>query len=276
MTRSTKYVPDGFHSLTPYLVCRGVARLLDFLKEAFEAEETVRATRADGSISHASVRIADSMVEMGEATGEWTPMPASLHLYVKNAAEVHQRAVRAGAASLYEPRDMDYGDHEGGIQDPSGNHWFIATHKSEKHFVPAGLRSITPGLSVKGGPQFLAFLESAFGASIAFKHASPDGIVGHAKVQIGDSMLECSEAHGEWGPRPVTLHLYVPDVDATYQMALSAGGKSLSEPQDQAYGERNGGLIDAWGNHWYIATHTEDLTIEELRSRTAAQGESVK
>ena len=276
MTRSTKYVPEGFHTLTPYLVCGGVARLLDFLKEAFEAEETVRATRADGSTSHASVRIGDSMVEMGEATGEWTPMPASLHFYVKNAAEVYRRAVRAGAASLYEPRDMDYGDHEAGIQDPSGNHWYIATHKSESHFVPAGLRSITPGLTAKGAAELLVFLERAFGASVAFKNASPEGVVGHAKVQIGGSMLECSEARGEWGPRPMAFHFYVPDADAIYKTAISAGGKSLSEPKDQPYGERSGGVMDAWGNHWYIATHTENLTIEELRSRTAAQGESVK
>ena len=276
MTRSAKYVPDGFHSLTPYLVCGGVAQLLDFLKEAFEAEETVRATRADGSITHACVRIGDSMLEMGEASGEWTPMPASLHLYVKNSAEVYQRALRAGAESLYEPRDMDYGDHEGGIKDPSGNHWYIATHTSGKHFVPDGLRSITPGLSVKSAAEFLVFLERAFGASVAFQNASPEGVVGHAKVQIGDSVLECSEAHGAWGRRPMAFHLYVPDADAVYKTAISAGGKSLSEPKDQPYGERSGGVVDAGGNHWYIATHTENLTIEELRSRTAAQGESVK
>jgi PhnB protein len=171
---------------------------------------------------------------------------------------------------------MDYGDHEGGIKDPSGNHWYSATHKSRKHFVPEGLRSITPSLSVTGAAEFLVFLERAFGASILFKHASPEGVVSHAKVEIGDSILECSEAHGEWGPRSVTFHFYVPDVNATYQTAILAGGKSLSEPKNQPYGERSGGVMDAWGSHWYIATRTENLTIEELRARTAAQGESVK
>lgn len=276
MTSKVKAIPEGFHSLTPYLVCGGVLRLLDFLKDAFEAEETVRATRADGSVSHASVRIGESMLEMGEATRDCAPLLASLHLYVKNAAEVYQRALRAGAESLYEPRDMDYGDLEGGIKDPSGNHWYIATHKSGEHFAPEGLRSITPGVSVRNAAEFLVFLERAFGASIAFKQASPNGTVGHAKVRIGDSMLECSEAHGDWGPRAVTLHLYVPDVDATHKTAISAGGKSLGEPMDQPYGERNGGVMDAWGNRWYIATHTEDLASEELRARTAARGESVK
>ncbi len=76
------------------------------------------------------------------------------------------------------------------------------------------------------------------------------------------------------GPRAVTMHVYVPDVDAIYKTAMAAGTTSLSEPKDQFYGERNGGVIDAWGNHWYIATHMEDLSTEELMSRGAAQGES--
>jgi PhnB protein len=74
---------------------------------------------------------------------------------------------------------------------------------------------------------------------------APSSIVGHARVCIGDSTLECSEAHGEWGPRTVTMHLYVPEVDAVYERALKAGATSLSEPKDQSYGERNGGVMDA-------------------------------
>lgn len=90
MTQSKKVIPDGFHTVTPYLVVPGVARLLDFLREAFGAEETIRASRDDGSIAHAAVRIGDSMVEMGEGAGEWTPVPGSLHLYVKNADDVYR------------------------------------------------------------------------------------------------------------------------------------------------------------------------------------------
>jgi PhnB protein len=171
---------------------------------------------------------------------------------------------------------MDYGDREGGIKDPSGNHWYIGTSKLGEHFAPEGLRSITPGLSVKGAAELLGFLEKAFAAKVVSKKQAPNGAVVHAKVGIGDSLLECSEAHGQWGPRPMSLHFYAPDVDASYRMALAAGAKSLSEPNDQPYGERNGGVIDAWGNHWYIATHQEDLTAEELRVCTAAQGESVQ
>jgi PhnB protein len=96
--------------------------------------------------------------------------------------------------------------------------------------------------------------------------------VGHAKVRIGDSILECSEAHGEWGPQTATVHLYVPDVDAVYERALKAGTTSLSEPKDQFYRERSGGVMDEWGNNWYVATHKETLTKEEVEKRASAQG----
>jgi PhnB protein len=273
MARSKSPIPEGFHTVTPYVVVPGVARLLDFLKQAFDAKEKERMAREDGSIAHAAVRIGDSMVELGEAVGAPRAMPWSLHMYVPDADETYRRAMKAGGKSLYEPKDMDYGDRESGIADPSGNQWFIATHKGG-HFTPEGLRSVTPGLSIEGAAAFLAFLVKAFAAQIVFKKEASNGTVGYAKVCIGDSVIECSEAHGAWGPRAVTLHVYVPDVDATYKDAIAAGGKPLSEPTDQFYGERNGGVVDAWGNHWYIATHTEDLTNEELMARGASQGES--
>jgi PhnB protein len=274
MAKSKGPIPEGFHTVTPYLVMPGIAGLMEFLKQAFDAQELERMARQDGSIAHSAMKIGDSMVEMGEAPGEGRAMPAALHLYVKNSDETYQRALQAGATSLYEPRHMDYGDHEGGVTDPRGNQWYIATHKGGQHFAPEGLRSVTSGFSVKGAAEFLAFLAKAFGAQIIFRKEAPNGTVGYAKVRIGDSIIECSEAHGEWGPRPATLHLYVPDVDGIYKDAIAAGGKSLSEPRDQFYGERSGGVVDAWGNHWYIATHTEDLTTDELMSRGASQGES--
>ncbi|HXL22829.1 MAG TPA: VOC family protein [Candidatus Dormibacteraeota bacterium] len=176
---------------------------------------------------------------------------------------------------------MEYGDPEGGVKDPSGNDWYIATHKGATHegatqrlgnpFAPQGFRSVTPGLNVTGAAALLQFLEKSFGASIVDKKVGANGIVGHATVQIGDSMLECSEAHGQWGPRPVAIHIYVPDVDAVYRAALAAGATSLAEPKDQFYGERNGAAMDAWGNHWYIATHLETLTEAEVRRRAAEQ-----
>jgi PhnB protein len=274
MARSKGPVPEGFHTVTPYVVVPGVARLLDFVKQAFDAKEKERMAREDGSIAHAAARIGDSMIEMGEAVGEPRAMPWSLHLYVPDADKVYQQALAAGAASLYEPKDMDYGDREGGVSDPNGNQWFIATHQGGDRFIPEGWHTVTPGMRVKGAAQFLIFVQKAFGAEILFRKDESNGDPGYAKLRLGDSIMECSDPRGEWGPRAVTLHVYVPDVDATYKNAIAAGAKSLSEPKNQFYGERNGGVVDAWGNHWYIATHTEDLTSEELNSRGARQAES--
>jgi len=280
MSGQAKHIPDGFHTLTPYLVCEGVGRVLKFVTEAFGAEETFRMAREDGTIAHASVRIGDSMVEMGEPIGEWKARLAGLHMYVADVGEAYRRAVAAGGKPLYEPKDMVYGDREGGVKDPAGNDWFMATHKREaggqpaNHFAPEGFRSVTAGLAVSGAAAMLEFLKKVFGANVVDKNEGPNGVVGHATVRIGDSVLECSEAHGEWGPRAVAIHVYVPDVDAVYRSALAAGATSIEEPKDQFYGERGGAVIDAWENHWYIATHQETLSEAEVRRRAAEQGKA--
>jgi uncharacterized glyoxalase superfamily protein PhnB len=269
MGGQAKHIPEGFHTLTPYLVCEGVGRLLEFVRNAFGAVETFRMAREDGSIAHTSVRIGDSMVEMGEPAGEYKAMVTGVHLYVPNVDETYQQAVSAGGASLEGPQDMAYGDREAGVKDPSGNDWYVATHKGTKHFAPAGFRSVTVYLSVKDAAALLAFLEKAFDAEVVSKDEGAGGVIAHATVRIGDSVLECSEAHGQWGPRPVAIHVYVPDVDAVYRAAIAAGATSMGEPKDQFYGERGGQVIDACGNHWYIATHQETLSEAEVQRRAA-------
>jgi PhnB protein len=126
-----KPIPDGFHSVTPYLTVTGVAALLDFLKRAFDATEVERVSRPDGTVGHAAVRIGDSMVMMGEAGGQWTPMPCSLYLYVPDTDAVYRRALQAGATTVMEPADQFYGDRNAGVKDPSGNLWWIATHQED-------------------------------------------------------------------------------------------------------------------------------------------------
>ena len=111
--------------------------------------------------------------------------------------------------------------------------------------------------------------KKAFTAKVADKNEAANGTVGRAVVEIGDSVLDCSEAHGQWGPRPVAIHVYVPNVDSVYRAATVTGAASLAEPKDQFYGERNGAVMDEWGNHWYIATHLETLTEAEVRRRAA-------
>lgn len=138
------YRPEGFRSVTPYLIVRDVSGLIGFLQRAFDAEETERHTRPDGTVMHAAVRIGDSMVEMGEPGDDASPRPGSIHLYVEECDAVYERAVRAGGTSLMEPSDQFYGDREAGVEDPVGNHWYIATHVRDvpaeelaKHAEPA-------------------------------------------------------------------------------------------------------------------------------------------
>jgi PhnB protein len=129
---AVKPIPDGYHSVTPYLVVQGTTTLLDFLKQAFDAQEAFPPMRRpDGTIMHAEVRIGDSVVMMGEPMGDMPPMPGSLYLYVHDADAVYQRALQAGATSLMAPTDQFYGDRSAGVKDPVGNRWWIATHKED-------------------------------------------------------------------------------------------------------------------------------------------------
>jgi len=250
----------GFHTVTPYLVVAGAAQLLDFLKQALSAEEIFRAPRPDGSLQHAEIRIGDSMVEMGDATPQYPPRPSAIHLYVEDADVVYQRALQAGATSLYKPMDQEYGDREAGVKDLSGNHWYIGTHQGPTH-IPEGLRSVTPSLHPRDAAQMIDFLKRAFGAEETLRAESPQGAIAHAKVRIGDSILELGEAHGQFQPMPCTIHLYVEDADAVYERALRAGGTSLFEPRDEPYGDRVGGVIDPCGHSWFMATHIRDVPL---------------
>jgi PhnB protein len=128
---AVKPIPDGYHSVTPILSGPGVAKLLDFLKQAFGAQEIHRMPRPDGTIMHAEVRIGDSLVMMGEPEGSAQPMCGALYLYVHDVDAVYKRALQAGATSTREPADQFYGDRSAGIKDPLGNHWWIATHTED-------------------------------------------------------------------------------------------------------------------------------------------------
>jgi PhnB protein len=127
-----KYVPEGHHTVTPYLTVRGAAKVIDFLKRAFGAEITHEPLkRPNGTIMHAEVKIGDSRVMIAEESEMAKAVPSSLYLYVPNVDSVYQQAVKAGGETLMEPMDMFYGDRSGGLKDPSGNSWMIATHKED-------------------------------------------------------------------------------------------------------------------------------------------------
>ena len=125
---AVKPIPDGYHTITPYLVVPGVAKFLEFLKQAFDAKEMFRSASPEGTVMHAEVRIGDSPVMMGEAMGEHKPMPSMLYLYVNDTDAWYKRALEAGATSVMEPADQFYGDRNAGVKDEWGNQWWMATH----------------------------------------------------------------------------------------------------------------------------------------------------
>lgn len=260
MTETKPYQRPGLRSLTPYLISKGSARLIEFLKKAFGAEEILRVPAPEGTIMHAELRIGDSKIELSDGNPEHFPTPSCLHLYVPDARAVHERAVAAGAMSAREPVEQPYGDLEAGIQDPSGNWWFVATHRLEPgRYLPSGLRDVTPYLMPADAEAFLAFVKNALGAEEVEVHRGEEEIV-HAKVRLGDSILEFSQGHGEWQPTPCALHFYVPDADAVYAKAIAAGASSIFPVSDQPYGDRSGGINDPQGHRWYISTWLGEKT----------------
>jgi len=125
---SAKPIRDGFHTVTPYLFATGAARLIQFLSEAFDAQLMNRKDRPDGAVMHAELRIGDSMLMLGDAPGEFGPMPTSIYLYVTDCDRVYRQALTAGGLSISEVMNFPSGERYGGVKDPAGNIWWIATH----------------------------------------------------------------------------------------------------------------------------------------------------
>ena len=144
--------------------------------------------------------------------------------------------------------------------------------------IPDGYHSVTPYLIVKGAAAALDFYKQAFGATELFRMPGPDGRIGHAEIKIGDSPIMLADEFPEidarspksLGGTPVGILLYVPNVDALTAQAIAAGAKVLKPLQDQFYGDRSATVEDPFGHKWTIATHTEDLTPEEMQKRAAA------
>jgi PhnB protein len=136
--------------------------------------------------------------------------------------------------------------------------------------IPKGYRTVTPYLIVPDADALLRFVTTALQAQIVEAHRDARGAVVHADVMIGDSHVMLAQATEQWAARPGTVLLYVPDADATYAAALAAGGKSVQEMTTQFYGDRSGGVEDPAGVTWWISTHVEDVSPEEMERRMAA------
>jgi uncharacterized glyoxalase superfamily protein PhnB len=133
--------------------------------------------------------------------------------------------------------------------------------------IPDGYHTLTPFLVVEDVRQMIDFTIEAFGAEQKECFETKDGHITHAEVLMGDSHLMVSHAKEGFPALPTALYVYVEDTDAAYQKALAAGAESIMEPGDQFYGDRNAGVKDKAGNYWWIATHVEDVSPEELRKR---------
>jgi uncharacterized glyoxalase superfamily protein PhnB len=124
---TVKPIPEGYHTVNPYLTVEGADKFIDFLKQAFGAEEVERFPRPDGKIGHAEVRIGDSIIMLGDAGGECKATSTAIYLYVSDTDDTYKRALNAGAVSLMEPANQFYGDRNANVKDSFGNLWFIAT-----------------------------------------------------------------------------------------------------------------------------------------------------
>lgn len=141
--------------------------------------------------------------------------------------------------------------------------------------IPAGFHTITPYLTIRGAAAAMAFYTRAFGARETLRLNGPGGAIMHAEMRIGDSPIMLAEESAAWdafGPQhfkgtPVTICLYIADVDVLFQQAVGAGATVKRPPADQFYGDRTASLLDPFGHSWHLATHKEDLTQEQMQRR---------
>lgn len=150
---------------------------------------------------------------------------------------------------------------------------------ASKTGVPAGFRTVSPHLVIQGAAEAIEFYKQAFGATVSGCMQCPStGKIMHAEIQIGDSMINLADEFPDYGslsPKtiggsPVVIHLYLPDVDATFQQAIDAGATVTMPLMDMFWGDRYGKLDDPFGHHWSLATHLEDLTEEQMKERMSA------
>jgi PhnB protein len=144
-------------------------------------------------------------------------------------------------------------------------------------YIPAGYHTITPYITVRGAVKALEFYKQAFGATEIMRFTAPDGSIAHAEIEVGNSRVMLGDempAFGNRGPETLGgttggLAVYLPDVDAAFARAVDAGAKVFKPVQDQFYGDRSGTVIDPFGHVWTLATHIEDVSMDEMQRRCA-------
>lgn len=256
---AVSYIRKGFRTVTPYLLVPNAAKEIEFLKAALGAEEVFRVARpGSDAIMHAEIRIDDSMVELADATAEF-PARASVNVvYVPDVDAAYARAMAAGAHSLSTPELKPFGDRDAGFRGPGGATWWISNRGPGEH-ITEDTPSLVPMFTVHGAANYIEFLKNAFGAEEAFMHKDASGIVRHARIRIGDSMIGGGESHGPYQSAPFLMHMYIPNIDDVYARALKAGATSIRGLEDAPYGDRTATVQDPAGNLWSLATHIRDV-----------------
>jgi PhnB protein len=144
-------------------------------------------------------------------------------------------------------------------------------------YIPEGYPRVCPYLLIDGASEALGFYTSVLGATERVRMPGPEGTIGHAEIQIGDSVLMLADLPGQspkaLGGSPVHISVYVDDVDTVFDQALEAGAKTVQPVEDKFYGDRTGGFEDPWGHVWFVMTHVEDVSPEEMAKRAAEAGQ---
>ena len=224
--------------VTPYLVAANGMALLDFAIAGFGAKEW-QGRDADGSPRRSANRRLRADDRRGHSRKKFpgSLQPNALHVYVEDADAVSKGSGGRSHADRRTPRSglrRAFGRRERPRREP-------VVHRNQQGCQPCpkGLHNVNPYLHPQRAEPLIGFLKRAFEAQEIMKYVSPDGVVNHAEIRVGDSVVEMGEAHGKYETMPAMFYVYVPNVEAVYQQALAAGAKSFQEPTDQPYGDRN-------------------------------------
>ncbi len=244
-------------SLTAYPVVHDVPALVAYLGRVFGATEQVRMIGSAGGY-HVEVLIGDTLLMIGgggpDVTWKGEARPMAFHIYSPAVDAAYQRALENGGESL-QPQPIRSGAN-GQLTSKIRRETSGISQLSGERTISPKARPPSSLICSRSMPEpIIEFLTNAFGAVELGRAATPDGVILHTTVKIGNSSLELFDANGIYQPMPGMFYLYVANADSVYRRALDCGAESISPPADQPYGDRNGSVKDVAGNLWYIATH---------------------
>jgi PhnB protein len=222
-------------------------------------------------IVHASLNLGERTLAGADVLPEQYQAPQGFYVLVapddSTQAERIFSALAEGGSVRMKLQKTFWSPAFGVVIDRFGIPWEVSCPQAKGvKPVPDGYRAITPYLAVHDVPKLIEFLTRAFDAEVVHLHP-PNNT--NAELRIRDSMVLLGEKPPDQDPFPAMLYLYVTDVDAAYRQAIEAGGRSIKEPSDEYYGDRNAGIVDPSGNQWWLATRKENLSDEEIQRRVA-------